>query len=172
MPSENASEYEAIRDMIIQEIVPQSGIEWLWVADLVELSWDIVRYRSLRQKMLEVRRQDAIEAMLQRIDLPGIPHAFKQFAEEQTRLNAEEWRIDPMAAAEIEDRLATRGVDESSVNAETLIQARELFVLFDTLMQAAQTRRILLLREISRRRLSGEIERNHPAKRRLPATRL
>ena len=172
MPSENASEYEAIRDMIIQEIVPQSGIEWLWVADLVELSWDIVRYRSLRQKMLEVRRQDAIEAMLQRIDLSGIPHAFKQFAEEQTRLNAEEWRIDPMAAAEIEDRLAMRGIDESSVNAETLIQARELFVLFDTLMQAAQTRRILLLREISRRRLSGEIERNHPAKRRLPATRL
>jgi len=43
--------------MIIQEIVPRSGIEWLWVADLVELSWDIVRYRSLRQKMLEVRRQ-------------------------------------------------------------------------------------------------------------------
>ena len=151
--------------MIIQEIVPQSGIEWLWVADLVELSWDIVRYRSLRQKMLEVRRQDAIEAMLQRIDLPGIPHAFKPFAQEQTRLSAEAWRIDPMAAAEIEDRLAMRGIDESSVNAETLIQARELFVLFDTLMQAAQTRRILLLREISRRRLSGEIERNHPAKR-------
>jgi hypothetical protein len=95
MPGENVSEYEAIRDMIIQEIIPQSGIEWLWVADLVELSWDIVRYRSLRQKMLEVRRQDAIEAMLRRIDLPGIPHTFRQFAHEQTRLNAEEWRIDP-----------------------------------------------------------------------------
>jgi hypothetical protein len=172
MPGENVSEYEAIRDMIIQEIVPQSGIEWLWVADLVELSWDIVRYRSLRQKMLEVRRQDAVEAMLGRIDLSGIPHTFKQFAQEQTRLNAEEWRIDPAAAAEIEDRLLTRGIDEGSLNAETLIQSRELFVLFDNLMQSAQTRRILLLREISRRRLSGEIERNQLPKRRLPATRL
>jgi hypothetical protein len=49
--------------MIIEEIAPQSGIEWLWAADLIELSWDIVRYRALRQKMLKIRRQDAIEAM-------------------------------------------------------------------------------------------------------------
>src|SRR3954464_735583 len=78
MPGESLSDYEAIRDMIIQEVGPQSGIEWLWVADLIELSWDIARYRMLRQKMLKVRRQDAIESMLRRIDLPGIPHAFKQ----------------------------------------------------------------------------------------------
>jgi hypothetical protein len=52
MPGESLNDYEAIRDMIIQEIAPQSGIEWLWAADLIELSWDIVRYRALRQKML------------------------------------------------------------------------------------------------------------------------
>jgi hypothetical protein len=172
MPGENLSEYEAIRDMIIQEIVPQSGIEWLWAADLVELSWDIIRYRSLRQKMLEVRRQDAIEAMLQRIDLPGIPYAFRQFAQEQTRLNAEQWRIDPSAAAEIEDRLIMRGIDNGSVNAETLIQSRELFVLFDSLMQSAQTRRILLLREINRRRLTLAIERHNFPERKLKTANL
>jgi hypothetical protein len=172
MPGENLSEYEAIRDMIIQEIVPRSGIEWLWAADLVELSWDIIRYRSLRQKMLEVRRQDAIEAMLQRIDLPGIPYAFGQFAQEQTRLNAEQWRIDPSAAAEIEDRLIMRGIDNGSVNAETLIQSRELFVLFDSLMQSAQTRRILLLREINRRRLTLAIERHNFPGRKLKTANL
>jgi hypothetical protein len=47
---------------ILQEIDPKSGIERLWAADLVELSWDIVRYRALRQKMLKLRRQDAIAA--------------------------------------------------------------------------------------------------------------
>jgi hypothetical protein len=58
MPGESLSDYQAIRDMIVEEIEPQSGIEWLWVADLIELSWDIVRYRTLRQKMLEVRRRE------------------------------------------------------------------------------------------------------------------
>jgi hypothetical protein len=103
-------------------LLPQSGIEWLWAADLVELSWDIVRYRALRQKMLELRRQDAIAAMLQRLDLPAIPHAFRQSARDQTRLNAEQWRTDPIANAEIEIRLAAQDIDEGSVNAEVLIQ--------------------------------------------------
>jgi len=94
LPGESLSDYEAIRDMIIEEIAPQSGIEWLWAADLIELSWDIVRYRALRQKMLKIRRQDAIEAMLQRLDLPGIPYPFRQSARDQTRLNAEQWRTE------------------------------------------------------------------------------
>jgi hypothetical protein len=167
MPGESLSDYEAIRDMIIQEIAPQSGIEWLWAADLIELSWDIVRYRALRQRMLKVRRQDAIDAMLQRLDLPGIPYAFRQSARDQTRLNAEQWRADPIANAEIENRLTTQGIDEGSINAEVLIQSRELFIMFDGLMQSAQTRRILLLREISRRRISLEIERGDVPKRRI-----
>jgi hypothetical protein len=171
MPGESLDDYKAIRDMILQEIAPQSGIEWLWAADLVELSWDIVRYRSLRQKMLKIRRQDAIAAMLQRLDLPGIPHAFRQSARDQTNLNAEQWRTDPIANAEIEARLATQDIDEGSVNAEVLIQCRELFVLFDSLMQSAQNRRILLLREINRRRVSLEIEQGVLPKRRSGAER-
>jgi hypothetical protein len=63
LPGESWNDYEAIRDMIVQEIAPQSGIEWLWTADLVELSWEIIRYRALRQKMLEVCRRDAIDAI-------------------------------------------------------------------------------------------------------------
>ena len=170
MPEESLNDYEAIRDMIIQEITPQSGIEWLWAADLIELSWDIVRYRALRQKMLEIRRRDAIDAMLQRLDLPGIPHSFRQSARDQTRLNAEQWRTDPIANAEIENRLTAQGIDEGSVNAEVLIQSRELFIMFDSLMQSAQARRIMLLREINRRRISLEIERSDLPKRRIAAT--
>jgi hypothetical protein len=170
MPGEHLDDYEAIRDMIIQEIAPQSGIEWLWAADLIELSWDIVRYRALRQKVLKVRRQDAIDAMLQRLDLPGIPYPSRQSARDQTKLNAEKWRTDPVAHAEIENRLTTQGIDEGSVNAEVLIQSRELFIMFDSLIQSAQTRRILLLREINRRRISLEFERAGPLKRSIAAT--
>jgi hypothetical protein len=169
LPGESLRDYEAIRDMIIAEIAPQSGIEWLWAADLIELSWDIVRYRALRQKMLEIRRQDAIDAMLQRIDLPGIPYSFRQSARDRTRLNAEQWRTDPIANAEIESRLTAQGIDEGSVNAEALVQSREPFIMFDNLIQSAQTRRILLLREINRRRVSLEFERAGARKRRISA---
>jgi hypothetical protein len=158
LPGESASDYEQLRDSLIEEVEPQSGIEWLWTADLVDLSWDIIRYRALRQKALEVRRRDAIEAMLRRIDLPGIPQACLPFARERTKENAEQWRSDPIAGAEIATRLSDQGIDDGSLNAELLVQTRELFTLFDGLIQSAQTRRVLLLREISRRRLALELE--------------
>jgi hypothetical protein len=167
MPGESLSDYQAIRDMIVEEIEPQSGIEWLWAADLIELSWDVVRYRALRQKMLEVRRRDAIEAMLQRLDLPGIPDAFRQSARHHTKLNAEQWQTDPIANAEIENRLGRHGLDDESVNAEVLIQSRELFMIFDSLMQTAQSRRIVLLREINRRRISLNFESPRSTKHRI-----
>jgi hypothetical protein len=166
LPGESLGDYEQLRDSIIEEVEPQSGIEWLWAADLVDLSWDIIRYRALRQKALEVRRRDAIEAMLRRIDLPGIPQAFLPFARDRTKENAEQWRNDPTAGAEIEARLIDQGIDDGSLNAELLIQTRELFILFDNLIQSAQTRRVLLLREINRRRISLQLERSALPKRR------
>ena len=163
---ESLGDYDQLRDSIIEEVEPQSGIEWLWTADLIDLSWDIIRYRALRQKAIEVRRRDAIEAMLRRIDLPGIPRPFLPFARTQTKHNAEQWQRDPVASAEIEARLVDQGIDQGSLNAELLIQTHDLFVLFDNLIQSAQTRRILLLREISRRRISVELEGNVRKRRR------
>ena len=98
-----------------------------------------------------------------------IPYSFRQSARDQTRLNAEQWLTDPMANAEIETRLAKHGIDEGSIDAEVLIQSRELFIMFDNLMQSAQSRRILLLREINRRRISLEFEHAGAPKRRISA---
>src|SRR5215216_6889566 len=73
LPGECLEHYESLRRMIISEVAPQSGIEWLWTIDLVELSWDIQRYRALRYKVLEAYRQKAVEAALLRVDGVGIP---------------------------------------------------------------------------------------------------
>jgi hypothetical protein len=72
LPGENLHDFESIRAIIINDINPQSGLEWLWTMDLIDISWDIVRYRSLRQKVLETYREVAIESVLQRLDLAGI----------------------------------------------------------------------------------------------------
>src|SRR6202158_6595335 len=80
LPGERLEDYEALRGMIVCEIAPQSGIEWLWTMDLVELSWDIQRYRALRYKVLEMYRQNAIESALRRIDAAGIPTTWQDDA--------------------------------------------------------------------------------------------
>jgi hypothetical protein len=152
LPGESSREFEAIRCMIIDDVRPNTPIEWLWILDLVEMSWEILRYRCLKQKILESYRQAAIEALLQRLDGSGIAAPATSTMLAQTQRNALQWREDPDAALEIEARLKRYGFDAVVINAEVHVQARDQLEMFDVLMQRAQQRRIVLLREIAIRR--------------------
>src|SRR5260370_20278713 len=79
LPGESQSDYVTVRQMMIDEVVPQTSIEWLWTIDLIELSWDVIRYRSLREKVLEIYREAAVESLLQRVDGLGIPPAARRW---------------------------------------------------------------------------------------------
>jgi hypothetical protein len=88
LPGESRADYVRIRRMMIDEVSPQSGIEWLWTIDLIELSWDVVRYRSLREKTLEAYREAAVYSLLQRVDSWGMPAADREMVQLHTRRNA------------------------------------------------------------------------------------
>ncbi len=152
LPGESIDHYRAVQAAIFQDIAPQSAIEWLLAIDVAELSWEIQRYRILRHKLLESYRQKAIEMTLRRIDVAGIAPDFKDAAERYTIQNALDWRLDPIAADDIEARLASYGFDQHAISLEVYVQAREIFTLFETLMNAAQLRRLYLLKEINSRR--------------------
>ncbi|WP_247483178.1 hypothetical protein [Bradyrhizobium sp. 15] len=113
----------ALQAVIFQDIPPQAGIEWLLAIDVAELSWEIQRYRILRHKLLESYRQKAIEMTLRRIDVPGIVPHFKNDGERYIVQNALDWRLDCMAADEIEARLASYGFDQHTISVEVYVQA-------------------------------------------------
>jgi hypothetical protein len=152
LPDESLRDFEILREMMIDEIRPESFIEWLWTLDLVELSWEILRYRHLKYKILAAHRCAAIEAILTRVDGEGMSVEAMPMVRHHARLAAADWRNDLDAAIEIEARLARGGFDQTDINAESFVQAREHFAMLDELMQSAQNRRIALLREISVRR--------------------
>ena len=152
LPGESRREFELIRQMIIEEIGPQTNIEWLWTLDLIELSWEILRYRRLKEKTLQVYRGNAIASLLQRLDGAGMPAHSRIMVQVHCERAATEWYEDREAASEIEARLEKNGFDSSAINAEVFAQAQQAFGLFDQLMQSAQHRRITLLREIAIRR--------------------
>jgi hypothetical protein len=84
--------------------------------------------------------------------LVGIGPECQGEAEYYTLQNALSWRIDPIATTEIDTRLAAHGFDQLAISTEVYVQAREIFVLFEGLLNAAQTKRMLLLREIRNQR--------------------
>src|SRR5271156_2809924 len=89
--------------------------------------WEIIRYRRLKQKVLEMYREDAIQSILQRLDGAGMPAEAASKVYMQTKRNAGEWLSDRGAAAEIEATLARHGVDLTSITAEVFVQARDVF---------------------------------------------
>lgn len=155
LPGESLEHYQEMRQAIFADLAPRSAIEWLLAIDIAELSWEIQRYRLLRHKLLETCRQRAIEATLRRIDLIGIGPECLDEAEYYTLQNALSWQIDPIAATDIDARLAAHGFDQHAISTEVYVQAREMVVLFESLLNAAQTKRMLLLREIRNQRLAA-----------------
>jgi hypothetical protein len=152
LPGENRRDYEILRLMMINDVQPRTTIEWLWTFDLIELSWEVLRYRRLKQKVLVTNRAAAIEAILWELDGACLPTPTLGVSRLENRRNAIEWRDDPKAAAEIEERLRRHGWDTAAINARVFVQARDAFSMLDNLMSAAQGRRIALLREIGARR--------------------
>ena len=162
LPGENLDHYQALRQAIFAELAPRSAIEWLLAIDVAQLSWEIQRYRILRHRLLEAYRQNAIEAALRRIDMAGIGPEFEDEAAYYTRQNAVSWRLDPVAMTDIEARLASYGIDQHAINMEVYAQAREIFALFESLLNATQTKRLLLLREIKNHRFLRTLQSTTP----------
>jgi hypothetical protein len=52
LPGESHRHFAAILTKMIDEVRPQSCMEWFWTFDLVELSWEILRYRRLKMRIL------------------------------------------------------------------------------------------------------------------------
>lgn len=154
LPGESRQEFDTIRQMIIEDVSPKTNLEWLWTLDLAELSWEVIRYRRLREKILQAYRAKAIASILQRLDGAGIPAQRQNMVQMFSERTAAEWCHDPGTASEVDARLLRSGIDLAAINAEVFIQARESFVWFDTMLHSAQCRRIVLLREIAVRRES------------------
>lgn len=165
LPGENIDHYKALQAAIFRDLDPKSAIEWLLAIDVAELSWEMQRYRVLRHRLLSTYRQKAVEMTLRRVDLAGIAPDFQDVAEIYTINNALDWQLDPTAAIDIEARLRLYGFDQHAVSMEVYVQAREILSLFESLLNGAQVRRLLLIKEFNALRHSARRAPNRGAHR-------
>ncbi len=134
MAGEDQKQFEALRWMIIGEVSPKSPLQRLLCLDLVEQSWDVLRYRRLKQRILATRRECAIRAVLEKIDGAGVADSDR--VESESAKAAPAWRDDPHANSEIERRLTQAGYNQQEIDAEVFVQAGASFLLLDRLMHA------------------------------------
>ena len=135
---------------IAECVEPQDVIEWLWLKDVVDLSWEILRLRRLKIDLVEIDRQDknaTIEWERQHADEPYIHFA--------TGI-----RRDP---EDIEARKTKPLLDTEADSAELLFRHIDKYEQIEKLLTSAELRRDRILREI-------ELRRDHMGRRRRAAS--
>jgi hypothetical protein len=127
-------------ERFVKCVEPQDVIEWLWVKDVVDLSWEILRLRRLKIGLVEIDREDrnaTIEWEREHADEPYIDFSGAPI---------------PRDPEEIEARKNKPLLDTETDSAELLFKHIEEYEHIEKLLTSAELRRDRILREIELRR--------------------
>ena len=105
LPGETEQKYYELFDLLMEEIRPGTTTEWLALADIVALYWDVMRYQAWKGAILNIYSRDALETAL-RVTHRHYPTAGDAPALiVMARKEAEEWRTDPAKREVLKARL-------------------------------------------------------------------
>jgi hypothetical protein len=141
LSTEDAKLYWSMLGQFAKCVEPQDIIEWLWVKDVVDLSWEISRLRRLKIDLIEIQREDEnpeIERDREHSDEPY-----------------ESWpdgKLVPRAPEDIEVRKNAPLRDTYRDSTKLLWQFVNQYEAIEPLLTSAEHRRDRILREIEVRR--------------------
>ena len=64
MPGDNVDRYQRFLAAIVAQVKPNDIFEWIWVRDVVDLQWEILRYRKAKAQLFEPAVANAGESAL------------------------------------------------------------------------------------------------------------
>jgi hypothetical protein len=174
LPGEDASAYEALLSRVSTDVKPADIIEKIWVRDIVDLTWEILRWRKIKMTLAS----EKVPAMLSE-KLRAFVHETPEYEEEEKAGTITEFRArtlgeefadrwamkDPEAVAWVNELVANGHISMDAVRNSAFAKALHDIERIDRLATIAENRRNSVLREIERRRstfarsLRGEIEK-------------
>jgi hypothetical protein len=139
---EDPAAYDGLLARLTGTLKPSNAIEEVWVRDVVDLVWEVLRLRRLKAQLM---RAGAYE---------GLAQVLKPLVKWETHESlAQQWYSgDTEAVATVEQVLASAGLTMDAVMAHTLSVRINDIERIDRMMMAAEMRRDNILRELDRRR--------------------
>jgi hypothetical protein len=167
LPNEDPNQYDALLAELVREAKPSDVIERLWVKDIADLTWQIVRYRRIAAALVNAQFKSKLASHLK----PTIERDFKaarppsswmgklEVAREKSnwvREEADRLANDCFADTKIGQKVDTilqgKGSDADTMIAEAFAASIHHMEALDKMTASAEHRRNNALREIERRR--------------------
>jgi hypothetical protein len=141
---EDAATYDQLAARIMAAVAPANVIEEIWVRDVVDLVWDVVRLRRLKAGLFTVGASDGMVAILRAIG--------------ENRYLAREWAArKPEAVSAVNTHLSAAGLDMEHVNTSTFAVRIAEFERIERMLAAAEVRRAAALNAIDNRRVAERL---------------
>jgi hypothetical protein len=99
--NEREEDYHKLRDDIVRAVQPHDFLEELWVGDVINLTWELIRLRRAKNALVEARMQDGMFAVLDRLSVT-----------EPWRVALDWRRRDPITLEEIDEWLKKCWADD------------------------------------------------------------
>ena len=142
LPSETLVDYEGLKARLRAKIAPQDVLEEIWLRDILDLQWEVLRMRRLKSRLLGNSSPIGLESLL---------HRRVNYLDKDKLV--EGWgRGDKESIKEVEAILKSRGLNLDDVDAHSLLKRLEPLESIDRMISQAEARRNNALREIERSR--------------------
>jgi hypothetical protein len=162
LAGEDSAAYDDLLARVSGSVKPADIIEELWVHDIVDATWDILRWRRIKISLVEMEMPSALEAMLEPL-MPYRPLKFEEnlswsesYAPEPPSREyklAKKWASgDQTAIDRVNKLLSSANVTMAMVMANAFETNFDHIERIDHLITIAEGRRNAVFREIDRHR--------------------
>jgi hypothetical protein len=139
---EDARGYDELLAEVSHVLVPHDVIEDMWIRDVVDLAWDVLRLRRIKANLLLVRAREALREVLDPLSKDAFKLARGWFARDKAAVDG------------VERALQSAGLSMDTVMAATLRQELDEIERIEAMIANAENRRGTALSEIERHRAS------------------
>ena len=142
LPGENEADYEALKMRIMAAVKPADAIEYLYVRDVTDLQWDLLRFRRLKSHLLSSSAPSGLAALM----------SARKYTPFNDARFASWLNNDPKAVKEIKALLTQWGLTEQDIHAQTMVKKINEFERLERMASSVEARRNAALRELERHR--------------------
>jgi hypothetical protein len=145
--TESLDDFDCIRAALNHEIRPNGIIEHMYVADIAQLVWEILRLRRCKVSIINLAFRAALEELA--TQLLRDPGQSKFHVKDEAEKLAEAWFSEKSAKKQISRLLKYFHLDESAIEAEAIRRSAADIELLDRLLASIEARRDKALRHIT-----------------------
>jgi hypothetical protein len=140
---EDGRAYQELHERVRLSLEPADIFEEIWVRDIVDLQWEVLRWRRLKSSLMAASA------------FKGLQRVLEPFSFEEDPDLVEDWAArKPNAIAQVKGMLESAGLTTDAVMAQTFCENLEAIRTMETMIVMAERRRNDVLCQIERHRLT------------------